>query len=209
MAHSRIHGSLLQDSTISASKLDFTPGDMTKAVYDSNADGTVDAADVATAAPWAGITGKPSEFTSNEDIVAVDDSRFVNMNPTGSFLTHTLDAIDGQLLWEKADPVEISDNSFEDIVIGPLASTLCVVFCYHAVRNGDHEFGRLILFSDGVSNHESALLDQTNPSFSAAATAGLTFATQINGSNLELRVTSDASGDTTKLFSRWANFDYS
>ena len=38
-------------------------GDMLKAVYDSNDDGKVDAADSADAAPWSGITGKPSTFT--------------------------------------------------------------------------------------------------------------------------------------------------
>jgi hypothetical protein len=37
-------------------------GDMLISVYDSNSDGKVDAADTADAAPWAGITGKPSTF---------------------------------------------------------------------------------------------------------------------------------------------------
>lgn len=37
-------------------------GDMLISVYDSNDDGKVDAADVADAAPWSGITGKPSTF---------------------------------------------------------------------------------------------------------------------------------------------------
>ena len=37
-------------------------GDMLKSVYDSDDDGQVDAADVADAAPWAGITGKPTVF---------------------------------------------------------------------------------------------------------------------------------------------------
>ena len=37
-------------------------GDMTKAVYDPNDDGKVVAADSADAAPWSGITGKPSTF---------------------------------------------------------------------------------------------------------------------------------------------------
>lgn len=37
--------------------------DMAKSVYDSNDDGKVDAADTADSAPWAGITGKPTEFT--------------------------------------------------------------------------------------------------------------------------------------------------
>jgi hypothetical protein len=44
------------------------PGDMTKAVYDTNNDGVVDhaaladTATTASAAPWAGITGKPASF---------------------------------------------------------------------------------------------------------------------------------------------------
>lgn len=37
-------------------------GDMLVSVYDTNADGKVNAADSADAAPWAGITGKPTEF---------------------------------------------------------------------------------------------------------------------------------------------------
>lgn len=37
-------------------------GDMTKAVYDTNADNIVDHAALADAAPWTGITGKPSTF---------------------------------------------------------------------------------------------------------------------------------------------------
>jgi hypothetical protein len=41
----------------------FGAGDMLAATYDSNADGKVDAADLADAVPWAGITGKPSSFT--------------------------------------------------------------------------------------------------------------------------------------------------
>ncbi|WP_375568360.1 head decoration protein [Seohaeicola saemankumensis] len=40
----------------------FGAGDMLAATYDSNADGKVDAADLADAVPWAGITGKPSSF---------------------------------------------------------------------------------------------------------------------------------------------------
>ncbi|ARB06094.1 tail fiber protein [Dinoroseobacter phage vB_DshS-R5C] len=35
-------------------------GDMLKATYDTNDDGKVDAADTADAAPWSGITGKPT-----------------------------------------------------------------------------------------------------------------------------------------------------
>lgn len=38
-------------------------GDMTKAVYDTNDDGKVDAADAADSVPWTGVTGKPSTFT--------------------------------------------------------------------------------------------------------------------------------------------------
>ena len=43
--------------------VDFGPGDMLAATYDTDADGKVDAAEVADAAPWAGITGKPTSFT--------------------------------------------------------------------------------------------------------------------------------------------------
>jgi hypothetical protein len=38
-------------------------GDMLKSVYDTNADNIVDHAALADAAPWTGITGKPSSFT--------------------------------------------------------------------------------------------------------------------------------------------------
>jgi hypothetical protein len=40
----------------------FGPGDMLKSTYDTDNDGKVDAAEVADAAPWAGITGKPTSF---------------------------------------------------------------------------------------------------------------------------------------------------
>lgn len=43
--------------------VDFGPGDMLKSAYDTDNDGKVDAAEVADAAPWAGITGKPTSFT--------------------------------------------------------------------------------------------------------------------------------------------------
>ena len=43
--------------------VDFGPGDMLKSSYDADNDGKVDAAEVADAAPWAGITGKPTSFT--------------------------------------------------------------------------------------------------------------------------------------------------
>ncbi len=58
------------------------PGDMTKAVYDTDSDGIVDAA---AAAPWDGITDKPTSFTpsahasshaiSGADEIAVDTSQ--------------------------------------------------------------------------------------------------------------------------------------
>ncbi len=40
----------------------FGAGDMMKATYDTDNDGKVDAAEVADAAPWTGITGKPTTF---------------------------------------------------------------------------------------------------------------------------------------------------
>ena len=40
----------------------FGAGDMAKSTYDSDNDGKVDAAEVADAVPWSGITGKPTSF---------------------------------------------------------------------------------------------------------------------------------------------------
>lgn len=47
---------------IAAKGADGDGGDMMKLVYDANADGIVNHADMADAAPWAGITDKPSTF---------------------------------------------------------------------------------------------------------------------------------------------------
>jgi len=41
----------------------FGAGDMARSTYDSDSDGKVDAAEVADAVPWSGITGKPTSFT--------------------------------------------------------------------------------------------------------------------------------------------------
>ena len=40
----------------------FGAGDMAKALYDTNNDGKVDAAEAADSVPWAGVTGKPASF---------------------------------------------------------------------------------------------------------------------------------------------------
>ncbi|CRK76347.1 MULTISPECIES: hypothetical protein [Roseobacteraceae] len=41
----------------------FGAGDMAKSTYDTDNDGKVDAAEIADAVPWSGITGKPTSFT--------------------------------------------------------------------------------------------------------------------------------------------------
>jgi len=41
----------------------FGAGDMAKSTYDTDNDGKVDAAEVADAVPWSGVTGKPTSFT--------------------------------------------------------------------------------------------------------------------------------------------------
>ena len=51
----------------------FGPGDMLKSTYDADNDGKVDAAEVADAAPWAGITGKPTSFPPAAHSHAVSD----------------------------------------------------------------------------------------------------------------------------------------
>ena len=48
-------------------------GDMTTAVYDTNDDGKVNSADSADAAPWTGITGKPSTFPPDTHSHAIAD----------------------------------------------------------------------------------------------------------------------------------------
>lgn len=52
---------------------EFGPGDMLKSTYDADNDGKVDAAEVADAAPWAGITGKPTSFPPAAHSHAVSD----------------------------------------------------------------------------------------------------------------------------------------
>jgi len=42
---------------------DFGAGDMAKSTYDTDNDGKVDAAEIADAVPWSGITSKPTSFT--------------------------------------------------------------------------------------------------------------------------------------------------
>jgi len=41
----------------------FGPGDMLATTYDTNSNGKVDAAELADAVPWAGVSGKPTSFT--------------------------------------------------------------------------------------------------------------------------------------------------
>lgn len=43
--------------------VDFGPGDMLKTTYDTDNDGKVDAAEVADAVDWTGVTNKPTSFT--------------------------------------------------------------------------------------------------------------------------------------------------
>lgn len=51
----------------------FGTGDMAQAVYDSDGDGKVDAAELADTVPWAGVTGKPTSFTPTSHGHAVSE----------------------------------------------------------------------------------------------------------------------------------------
>lgn len=51
----------------------FGAGDMLKADYDSDDDGKVDAAEVADAVAWSGVTGKPSTFTPSAHGHSISD----------------------------------------------------------------------------------------------------------------------------------------
>lgn len=48
-------------------------GDMLTSAYDTNADGKVNAADVADAVPWSGVTGKPATFAPSTHAHAITD----------------------------------------------------------------------------------------------------------------------------------------
>jgi len=52
----------------------FGAGDMLKVTYDSTNNGKVDLAEVAEAAPWSGITGKPSTFTPSAHTHAISET---------------------------------------------------------------------------------------------------------------------------------------
>jgi hypothetical protein len=58
---------------VQAAIVAFGPGDMLKSSYDADNDGKVDAAEVADAAPWAGITGKPTSFPPSVHAHTVSD----------------------------------------------------------------------------------------------------------------------------------------
>ena len=51
----------------------FGAGDMAKAVYDSDNDGKVDAAELADAVSWTGVTNKPTSFTPSAHSHAISD----------------------------------------------------------------------------------------------------------------------------------------
>jgi len=51
----------------------FGAGDMAKSVYDTDNDGKVDAAEVADAVPWTGITGRPATFPPSAHAHAIAD----------------------------------------------------------------------------------------------------------------------------------------
>lgn len=58
---------------VQAAIVAFGPGDMLKSSYDADNDGKVDAAEVADAAPWAGVTGKPTSFPPSVHAHTVSD----------------------------------------------------------------------------------------------------------------------------------------
>ena len=58
---------------VQAALTGFGAGDMLKSAYDADNDGKVDAAEIADAAPWAGITGKPTSFPPSVHAHAVSE----------------------------------------------------------------------------------------------------------------------------------------
>lgn len=67
-------------------------GDMLRSTYDTNANGKVDIAEVADAAPWSGITGKPTTFQPSTHVhptseVTGLDTALANLQPLDPDLT--------------------------------------------------------------------------------------------------------------------------
>ena len=68
------------------------PGDMQKAVYDTDNDGKVNAASVADSVPWSGVTGKPSTYAPSthgnaahsEAYITASSVSFATLNANGS-----------------------------------------------------------------------------------------------------------------------------
>lgn len=205
MALSRIDGLLLEDNSITLAKLTFTPGDMTKAIYDTNDDGIVDSAAVAAAAPWTGITGKPSLFPSVETDVAVNNARFTNWTTAGAYLDSTLDALDTALvaIWQSS-AVTVADSSHEDVALGAVADCCGAHINYYLDRNGDYEIGSLLLITDEATTVEVFPMPLAQPTFNVGA-PGVTFSGLIAAGIVYLRVTADASGDSAKVLVRWQN----
>ena len=92
-------------------------GDMTKAAYDSNDDGTVDAAD---STPWAGVTGKPTEFppaAHNQTASTISD---FNVEVDGRIVTYfdTVAGADENLdtLRELIDKIKANETALDAII---------------------------------------------------------------------------------------------
>jgi len=65
-------------------------GDMTKAVYDTNNDGKVNAADAADSVPWTGVSGKPTTFPPAPHVHPISDVTGLQLALDGkAALVHT------------------------------------------------------------------------------------------------------------------------
>lgn len=208
MAHDRIDGELITDASIDEGKLSFAPGDMSKAVYDSDDDGKVDAAEVADTAPWNGISGKPTAFGSDESVVAVDNDRFANFTPgAGGRLEQTLDGIDtvlGSLAGLASITMSVPNNDIGYAVLGDTSSVGAAILFYSIRRGGDYRVGMLYLLSNGT-NVEIGKMPDFAPTFSVGDT-GVAFGGRVNAGNVELSVDTDNSGDSAEVTIKWISF---
>lgn len=101
----------------------FGAGDMAKSVYDTDNDGKVDAAGVADAVPWTGITGKPATFAPSAHSHAISDvsglqtaldAKAPLANPAFSGSPTTPTALAG------TNTIQIASTAFVQAAIGAL-----------------------------------------------------------------------------------------
>lgn len=126
-------------------------GDMAKTTYDSNNDGKVNAADVADAAPWSGITGKPAVIAEGANQAAARTA----INAEAAIAAGTADQyLNGSKSW-----VDFATSVRGSVLTGLSVATNAVIAAGDSVLGA---FGKLQAqitahFGSGGAAHSNAV----------------------------------------------------